>query len=307
LQFPEYRPLNTGNRIAHFAILYGRPNQGGILTSSSKKPFLALRGIRFRYPREENWTCSVDAFEVTPGEIVAVLGPNGSGKSTLLKIAAGLLRPTEGDVRLDNAPITDLSRRDIAARLGYLPQSLTPWFDYSVHEIVRFGRYPYLGLGGRFCSEDHQAVQNALTATETTALTARIFSHLSGGEKQRVLLASVLAQQPQLLLLDEPTSSLDIHHRVSFFRLLRKLTRRGIGVGVVTHDVNMASLFADRLFLLKNGAVAAQGAPVDVITQARLDTVYGPELMLQAHPQTAAPVVLPSLQADHDADAPGKT
>jgi iron complex transport system ATP-binding protein len=256
---------------------------------------LELQNIHFSYGSAGRWSLAIKHLSVATGEVVAIIGPNGSGKSTLLNIAAGIRRPDSGKAMVGNSDIFTLSRRAVARQLGYLPQHVSPYFDLTVEQVVRLGRYPYLRGIGNFSDNDLRAVRDAMRWTETTQLAARPLSRLSGGERQRVLLASVLAQETALLLLDEPTNALDAHHQVSFFGLLRRLAAAGTGIAVVTHDINLATLFADRIYLLADGQVFAEGAAESVVTSAILETAYGPELHVITHPQTNKPVVLPAV------------
>jgi len=261
--------------------------------SSVSKPFLQVKDVRYRYG-ESSWELNIPRFSVTAREIVAILGPNSSGKSTLLRIAAGILRPRRGEVILEGSEIGRMDRRWIARRLGYLPQNVASQFDYTVGEVVRMGRYPHLSGLGTLGDSDLEAVDRSLHRTATEAFRERRLSHLSGGERQRVFLASVLAQEPRVLLLDEPASSLDIHHQARLFLLLQDLARGGMGVCVVTHDLNLASLHCDRLLLLADGHPVAEGAPSEVLREELLRSVYGPELLLERHPRSGCPVVLPA-------------
>ncbi len=255
-------------------------------------PLLVLRDVRYRY-HGASWALEVPGLEVSAGERVAVIGPNGSGKSTLLKLVAGILRPDQGKVYYQEVPLDTFDRKTLARSMAYLPQTVTPLFDYTVEEVVRMGRYPHLegfrGPGRR----DVAVVQATLEATGLTRLRARPLSHLSGGEYKRVLLASVLAQEPRLLLLDEPTAALDLEHQVRLHRLLSRLAAKGLALVSITHDLNLAALFFDRLLVLHDGQVVCEGPPEAVLNADLLDRVYGGEVVLDRHPETNRPVVLP--------------
>lgn len=246
----------------------------------------------YRYP-EGAWRLGPVSVRIGAGELVAVIGPNGSGKSTLLKLAAGVLPPESGRVCLAGRDLAGLPRREIARQLGYLPQGIHYGFDYTVEEVVAMGRFPHLSGMGFLTRRDIEVVARCMEETETVAYRDRALSHLSGGERQRVLLASILAQEPQLLLLDEPTTALDIHHQALFFRLLRRLVAAGMGVGVVTHDLNLASLYCDRLVLMAEGACRREGVPEDILTPDTLSDVYGERVRIQTDPQSGRPLVLP--------------
>ncbi|MCK4337873.1 MAG: ABC transporter ATP-binding protein [Candidatus Aminicenantes bacterium] len=258
------------------------------------KPIIELRDIYHCYPDSE-WELSLSGLTIIPGEVVGIIGPNGSGKSTLLRIAAGVLSPIKGDVYLAGSDLKQMDRRTIARYMGYLPQELISVYDYTVEDIVRMGRYPYIKGFGAFKEPDQRAVIRSLERTDLTEFKHRRLSSLSGGEKKRVFLASVLAQEPDILLLDEPTSALDIHRQVYFFRLLRELASDGLGIGVVTHDLNMASLFSDRLILLFEGKCFRSGTPGEVLDSSVLKKVYGDGLLLNRHPESHRPAVLPRI------------
>lgn len=226
------------------------------------------------------------------GELVALAGPNGSGKSTLLRVLCGLLKPRAGRVTIDGRSLSSLGGRERARMIAFLPQAVNPAFALSVFEVVSLGRYPHLAGIGAMRPHDKEVVERCLRATETADLRAREFMTLSGGERQRVLLASILAQEPALLLLDEPTSALDIHHQIEIFALLEHLAREGYGIAVVTHDLNLAARFCDRLVLLAKGRdVVAAGAPAAVLTPEVLSDAYGAPIRVATHPITGAPLV----------------
>lgn len=230
--------------------------------------------------------------ELRGGEVAGIIGPNGAGKSTLLQLLCGLLNPDEGAVLLDGRPLSEFSARARARLVGYMPQSVQPAFSLSVREVVALGRYPHLGPFGILGPPDHAVVAACLEQTETAALADRDFLSLSGGERQRAVLASVLAQEPRLLLLDEPMSALDLPHEVAFFRQLRDLAAGGLGVVVVTHDINLAAQFCDRLLLIgQDHTLAAAGAPRDVLTAELLTQAYGSPLAVGSHPESGGPFV----------------
>jgi len=254
---------------------------------------LELEGIRYSYP-DSAWSLEIDRLGLGPEKITGIVGPNGSGKSTLLRIAAGLITPQRGSVRLKGQPITGLKRRQVARTLGFLPQEVPQLFDFSVDQVVRMGRYAHLRPLSMETPEDRRIAEQALAAVELSGVGHRTLSHLSGGERRRVLIASVLAQQPEILLLDEPTNALDIHHAASIMRLLTGLGRKGPTVVIVTHDINLAALFCERLLLLTRGRIQADGSPEEVISPERMLAAYGEELLIRKHPQTGGPMVLPS-------------
>ncbi|MBI4875908.1 MAG: ABC transporter ATP-binding protein [Acidobacteria bacterium] len=208
------------------------------------------------------------------GEMTAVVGPNGAGKSTLLGIMAGLRPNYLGACRYRDVDVRAWSKRRFAREVSFVPQSLSLQFPFTAEQVVLMGRTPY--CDGLFESpEDHAAVEKAMHTTDTLAFRSRDFRSLSGGERQRVVLASALAQDPQVLLLDEPTTFLDLKHQVSIYALLRDLCRAGLLVVAVTHDLNLGAAYSDRVVLLDAGRVVADAAPAEVLTRESLRRVFG--------------------------------
>lgn len=258
-------------------------------------PVLQLHAVKHSFP-ESDFTLIIPDLDIRGGEHLAIIGPNGAGKTTLLRLAAGILHPENGTIRLEGTDLDRVERRTAARSIGYLPQDLSSDSDYTVEELVMLGRYPHLPPFGRPGSHDRAAVEESLQATEADKFRNRRLSHLSGGERKRAFLASVLAQKPQVLLLDEPAASLDLHRQVHFFRLLSRLVRAGMGIVTITHDLNLASLFSDRILLLKDGRATTQGTPDEVLTPAHLESIYGADIWLGKHPQGNRPVVLPKTE-----------
>ena len=255
-------------------------------------PILECYGLVKDYPGKR----AVDGvnLEVNRGEIVGLLGPNGAGKTTTFSMACGMIAPTEGQVFLNGVEVTKWPMYQRAQNgMGYLPQDVSSLFDYRVKEVVAMGRYVH-GRGlGFLDAQDIAIINRCLEQTETTEFRDRSLSHLSGGERQRVLLASVLAQEPKILLLDEPTVGLDLHHQVRFFELLAQQVRQGLTVVVVTHDLNLASLFCDQLVLMQAGKVICKGKANEVVKESVLETVYPGNIYIDTHPIHAQPIVLP--------------
>lgn len=252
---------------------------------------IELRGIQHRFPEAE-WELYLPDISLASGEILGIIGPNGSGKTTLLRIASGILNPHQGATFLCNQDLAQMDRRAVARNLGYLPQELSSEYDFAVEDLVRMGRYPHASAWGRLGPGDLQVIQTSLEATGMAPYRKRRLSRLSGGEKKRAYLASVLAQDPRLLLLDEPTAALDLHHQVRFFRLLRSLAQNEMGIAVVSHNINLASLFSHRLLLLKAGRCLALGKPEDVLTGANVQEIYGDDILMHRHPETGSPTLL---------------
>jgi ABC-type cobalamin/Fe3+-siderophores transport system ATPase subunit len=259
---------------------------------------LSARNVSFAYstghggvPRAAVRNVSID---VAPGTFVGVLGPNGSGKSTLLKLLGRLLAPDAGSVMLDGRPIAGWPRQTVARRIAMVPQETHPTFDYTVLELVLMGRYPHLGPLAIEGPTDLAIAREALRATGTSAFESRQFSTLSGGEKQRVVIASALAQQAEVLLLDEPTASLDPGHQLEVASLLVELNRsRGLGLVLSTHDLNLAASICRELVMLSEGSVIGAGPTGDVLTGANVERLYGIRADVRFHPEAGHLTVVP--------------
>ena len=213
--------------------------------------------------------------DLRPGQVAAILGPNGAGKSTLLRGLAGLQSPAKGEVRLDGEPVANLKGRHRARAVGYLPQDATVHWPLAVERVVALGRLPHLGPWQRPGAGDAYAVDRALAATGVEGLRERPVTELSGGERARVLLARVLAGEPGVLLADEPVAGLDPYHQVHFMELVREYAAAGRTVTLVMHDLNLAARFCDRLVLLDEGRVAADGPAQAVLDPDHLERVFG--------------------------------
>jgi iron complex transport system ATP-binding protein len=233
-------------------------------------------------------------FDLPANGFGALIGPNGSGKSTLLRLLLGRLRPDRGEVRLLDRPLRSVPPLERARLVGYLPQEVQAAYAFTVAQVVLMGRYPHapFGLESR---RDHQIARDCLARTHSVELADRLFASLSGGEKQRVLLASVLAQEPRVLLLDEPTAALDLHHQHEVMDLLCRLHDDGLAIVMVTHDLNLASRYCPWLWLLHRGGIAAAGPPRQVLVGEVLAPVYGERLRVVADPDLGGPLVLPPL------------
>ena len=234
------------------------------------------------------------SLRVDGGEVLALIGPNGSGKSTLIRAVSGVVPIEAGAVQIDGRTLTQLSTMERARHLAVVPQAHNMPPAFSVYESVLLGRTPYLGWLGRAGEKDHERVQYALERTQMAPLADRMVGELSGGEQQRVLLARALAQDTPVLLLDEPTTHLDLQHRESLVHLVRELAvSKGLAVLMVLHDLNLASLYADRVGLLVDGGIEAMGTPAEVLTEATLSRVYNVAVHVIPHPQYGNPLILP--------------
>jgi len=228
------------------------------------------------------------------GEMVGLLGPNGSGKSTLLRVLSGVLKPQKGQVWLEGRLLSHLRAKEVAQKLAFVPQREEVAFGFTAWEVVLLGRAPYIGWWGKERATDLQATRRAMERTDSLCLSERAFSTLSGGERQRVVLARGLAQETPLLLLDEPLTHLDVAHQVGTLSLLRQLNREeGLTVLAALHDINLASEFCDRLIVLRQGQIVADGTPSEVITPALLARVFGLDAWVRVNPATGRPHVLP--------------
>jgi iron complex transport system ATP-binding protein len=233
-------------------------------------------------------------FESGAGQFLAMLGPNGSGKSTLLKVVLGILRPSSGAVEFDGRDMHSISRREAARLIGYVAQEAQPRFPLTALEFVLQGRFAQGRLLGFESEKDLREAEWAMRLTETGDFAGRLVSRLSGGERQRVMLARALSSRPRLLVLDEPVANLDIAHQVKTFELLKRLTNEeGMSAIVVTHELNLAAEYADRVLLLKSGRVVALGPPKDVITRENLRAVFETPLLVDENPVSGAPRVTP--------------
>ena len=235
---------------------------------------------------------------VQRGSLTGLLGPNGCGKTTLLKLMAGVLRPHEGAITLDGRAIDGISRRTLARHIAVVPQETHPAFDYSVLEMVLMGRHPHLGAFQLEGPEDIAIAHDSLSATGTSHLAGRAYMTLSGGEKQRVVIASALAQAPDVLLLDEPTASLDLAYQMEVASLLDRLNHdRGVSIVLATHDLNLAASLCDSLVLVRSGRVLAHGATREVLNVAMIQQLYDVEADVQFHETSGHLTVTPIRRA----------
>lgn len=239
------------------------------------------------------------------GEFVGLTGPNGAGKSTLLRTIAGILRPRRGTVRLEGRHLQSMSAREIAACLAFVPQVLPLTHGFTSLEIVLMGRYPHFGrfqIEGR---DDERIARDAMRLTGTLHFADRTLDTLSGGERQRVFVARALAQQPRILLLDEPTTNLDLLHQLKVLDLVRQLVDGGLTVIAAFHDLNVAARYCDRLVLLGNGRVLAAGVPEDILTPGTIESALGVRAAVYRDPVTATPAI--SLIGPANGDQQGRS
>ena len=235
---------------------------------------------------------------IASGEVLGILGPNGSGKSTLLKVLMRILTPQQGKVELFGQPHEAFSQAEISRRVAFVPQETQQAFPFTISEMVLMGRYPHhnrtWGLGWESV-QDRAVAMQAMSDLGVAHLGGRLITNVSGGERQRAVIARALAQEPEVLLLDEPTAFLDLHHQLEIARIIRRLNReRGLTVVLVSHDLNLASQYCDRLLLLREGEIVTMGSPEEVIARESLERVYGCSVLVDRHPQSGMPrVTLP--------------
>ncbi len=247
-----------------------------------------LRSISFRY--REDWVLQDISFRIERSEFIGVIGPNGSGKSTLLKTLCRLLVPQKGEILLDNVSLKEMGQREIAKKMAVVPQEAYSLFPFRVTEIVLMGRSPYLGHLMFERAMDLEIAKKAMEWTEILQISERSIDELSGGERKRVFIAKALAQEPEIILLDEPTANLDIHHQVDFLSLILSLNReKGLTIVMASHDLNIASEYCDRLILLKEGKIYKIGSPREVITRENIEEVYGCEVWVDENPISGMP------------------
>jgi iron complex transport system ATP-binding protein len=258
---------------------------------------LRAEAVSFSYGegrRETRLVLDGVSLDVPPGTIVGLLGPNGSGKTTLLRLLAGLLQPKAGRILLDGRALASMSRRAMAQRIAMVPQETRATFDYRVIDMVLMGRYPHLGPFELEGAHDLELARRALDATGTGSFETRAFATLSGGEKQRVVIASALAQGSDILLLDEPTTALDLGYQVEIAALLKKLNaERGTSMIVCTHDLNLVASTCERIVLLKQGRAVAQGRTEDTLTSAHIRNIFGVDAEVRFHERAGHLTVVP--------------
>jgi len=242
---------------------------------SDNQPLLTLNDVRFGFSGKAEFLGPI-AMTVRRGDCWGVIGPNGAGKSTLLRLLAGLHGPSAGSIALSDRPLASWSPRERALRMAYVPQTPSADLADAARDVVLMGRFPHRSLGLFESPHDLAVVERVMRETQTDPYADRAMATLSGGEARRVHLAAALAQETALLLLDEPTSSLDIHHELTVFDMLRRRANDGgRAVVAVTHDVNLAGRFCTHVLLMSEGRCVAQGPPSEVITPETLEPVYG--------------------------------
>ena len=281
-------------------------NRDATLSSGGNSvPAYDVQRLHFSYgrfqARERDWILRDLTLHVEPGEILGIVGPNGSGKTSLLKLLAKLTAPQQGSIALFGIRLADLSQEEMAKTVAFVPQESAQMFPFTVAETVLMGRFPHrhrtrwnLGFGWED-QEDCDVAAHAMATMDITHLASRAVTDLSGGERQRTMIARALAQWPRVLLLDEPTAFLDLQHQIEICSVLRRLRdERGLTVVIVSHDLNLASQYCDRVAMLKGGRVSAVGTPSDVMSVTLLREVYGCDVLIDPHPESGLPrITLP--------------
>ena len=258
-------------------------------------PLVQFRGVGFAYRTSSParpFSVSDLGFTLAPGEILGVIGPNSAGKTTLVRLLTRVVTPTTGTIELDGTLLARVEPRELARRVAVVPQELPHGFPFTVEQLALMGRYPY--GGGRFfeTDDDRAVARRAMTAVGVAHLAGAPLDLLSGGERQRAVIARALAQEPRVLVLDEPTTHLDLRYQAACAALLRQLaTEQGVGVVLVSHDLNLAAELADRLLLMSAGRVVALGTPAEVLDPARLEGVFGARVVVERSRESGRPFV----------------
>ena len=256
------------------------------------EPILTLKNVGYRYGPIQAIK-GID-LQVYGGEILGILGPNGSGKSTLLKVMDGILVPQEGEILIEESPFATFGRSHLAREVAMVAQESHFRFSFSTLEVVLMGRFPHLKRLQFEGRRDMEVAMGALNATHTLEFAERSIHELSGGEKQRVLIARALAQEPRVILLDEPTSFLDLKFKREIFQLISSLSlEKGLSVVVVSHDIDLTSQYCRRVIMLRDGSIYEMGEPDEVITAANIEAVYDCPVLVDKNPATGRPRVTP--------------
>ncbi|HVG20613.1 MAG TPA: ABC transporter ATP-binding protein [Blastocatellia bacterium] len=224
------------------------------------------------------WLVEGASLDLQPGCLTVLVGLNGSGKTTLLRLLAGLWSPSKGKVVLNGREISSIPRRELARHVSYVPQDTHLGFAFTVRDVVMMGRHPHLGRFEREREQDRRSVEEAMRRADVVGLADRLVTEISGGERQRVIIARSLATEASAILLDEPTANLDIAHVLDVLNLCRRLAGEGKVIVIATHDLNAAARYADQIVLLQSGRIVASGAPSDVITDSAIREIFGVQI-----------------------------
>lgn len=246
---------------------------------------IEVKNLKFGY--RESLVLKGLSFNIKKGEFVSIIGPNGSGKSTLLKTLNNLYKPNSGDILIEGKNVEDYSKRDLAKIVGFVPQDTTIDYEFTVEDIIMMGRHPYKGRFQKEDKIDYKIVNDVMEMTNTLKFKDSLITEISGGERQRVIIAKALAQNPSIILLDEPTSHLDINHQIELLNLLRTLNKeKGTTIILVIHDINLAARFSDDIILLNEGEIIGIGNPEDVITAKNIEKAYNLDVAIENNKYT---------------------
>ena len=254
-------------------------------------PLLRAANLDFAY--HDGFSLKDINLSLEKGDLVALIGPNGAGKTTLLKLLSHLLRPRRGQIKLAERDLESFSRRELARYLAVVPQGLVVPFSFTAWEMAMMGRTPYARPFFTNGAEDERVVREKMEMTNTLSLAQRLYGELSGGEQQRVIIAMALAQEPQILLIDEPIVHLDINHQIEILELIKRLNRDStLTVLATMHDLNLAALYFDRLILLDEGCIVAEGSPDQVLIKETIEEVFRARVEIQSHPTRRVPHII---------------
>jgi len=232
------------------------------------------------------------SFSVADKEFLGIIGPNGAGKTTLFRALTGILKPRNGEVLYKNRMLSEVPRKEIAREIAVLPQSLEVPFSFTVEEFIAMGRFPYRQSMWPFTQEDKKAIERAMELAGVQKLKERMVNQLSGGERQRVFFAQAIAQEPKLMLLDEPTTHLDIKYQMEIMELIDDLNKNGITIIVILHDLNMAAEYCKRIILLKDGKIHADGTPDQVVDYKIIEDAYNTVVIVKENPISKKPYIV---------------
>ena len=234
------------------------------------------------------------SFKIKEGQFVSLIGPNGSGKSTITKLLNHLYPPWQGRILIDNEDINSFSKKELARKISLVPQNTLIEYEFTVEDIVLMGRYPYKKRFERYNEEDYEIAYHALKATNTFHIKDKIITEISGGERQRVIIAKALAQETPIILLDEPTAHLDINHQMEILNLLRRLNKeKKTTIIIAIHDINLASRFSDEIIILSMGKIIDNGIPENVITKENMEKVYSVKVAIDKNKHTNSLSITP--------------
>lgn len=275
---------------------------------AARAPAVRLAGADLVVGYDEKTIIDGLDVEIPDGSFTVIIGPNACGKSTLLRALSRLLKPARGTLTLDGRDIAQMNGKEFARQIGLLPQASIAPEGITVVDLVSRGRFPYQKLFKQWTDADERAVRDALAATRLTELSTRTVDALSGGQRQRVWLAMALAQETEILLLDEPTTYLDLAHQLEVLELCRKFHREGRTLVAVLHDLNQAARYATHLIAMRGGAILAEGSPAEVVTAQRVEEIFGVRCTVIPDPETGTPLVIPAAERAVDgASLPGDT